>query len=259
MIIKSRTNSSVKEARDILLHSATRRSLGLFSCEGLRLMRDVIKSGMTPKRVFYTEDFLKKEGDSLICGEENICVSSEVMDYLSDTKTPQGILGIFHIPHYDITDLLGESPLVLILEDLRDPGNMGTIFRSFEAAGGSGIILTKGCTDPTGPKCIRSTMGSIARLPFIISEDVKEAINLLISAGVQIFAAHMEGEDYTCKDYNTGTAFIIGNEANGLSDGVWDMGVKRVMIPMSGSVESLNAAVTAAVLSFEANRQRRLG
>ena len=188
-------------------------------------------------------------------------VTDDVMKSMSDTQTPQGILCVVKQPSCVIDDIMGnkKSHLLLILEGLQDPGNLGTIFRTSEAAGVTGIIMSRDTVDIYNPKTIRSTMGSIYRVPFIYSEDLYTDLDKLRTHGISVYAAYLTGSvSYDKCDYRSDTAFLIGNEGNGLSDKALSHSDTRVRIPMEGSVESLNAAVSAAVLMYEAHRQRSL-
>ena len=178
---------------------------------------------------------------------------------MSDTQTPQGILTVLKKPSYTVDDILqGENPLVMILEDLQDPGNAGTIFRTGEGAGVSGIFLTRTCVDVTNPKVIRSTMGSIYRMPFLYVEDVVSLKQELTQRKIRTYAAHLQGKNtYDREEYTGGTAFLIGNEGKGLTEEAARTADTLIRIPMCGRVESLNAAMAAGILMYEAARQRR--
>ena len=152
----------------------------------------------------------------------------------------------------------GKLPLLMILENLQDPGNLGTILRAGEAAGVTGIIMSADTVDIYNPKVIRSTMGSIYRMPFIYVENLEQVVRQLNASGVHTYAAHLKGKNsYDAEDYTQKAAFLIGNEGNGLRDEIADAAEIYVKIPMCGAVESLNAAIAATVLMFEAARQRR--
>ena len=145
-----------------------------------------------------------------------------------------------------------------MLDNLQDPGNLGTIFRTAEAAGVTGIVLSRDCVDIYNPKVIRSTMGAVYRMPFVYVEDLLEALNVMKKKGIKTYAAHLKGKNsYDKEDYKEACAFLIGNEGNGLREEVSNMADTWIRIPMEGQAESLNAAVAAAVLMFEAARQRR--
>ena len=186
-------------------------------------------------------------------------VADSVFRQMSDTQTPQGILTVLRRPSYTLEDILGgKNPLVMVLEDLQDPGNAGTIIRTGEGAGVSGVFLTKTCVDITNPKVIRATMGSIYRMPFLYVEDVVSLKQKLQGRGIRFFAAHLQGKNsYDRESYEDGTAFLIGNEGKGLTDQAADAADCLIRIPMCGQVESLNAAMAAGILMYEAARQRR--
>ena len=150
------------------------------------------------------------------------------------------------------------SPRLILKRALQDPGNLGTIFRTAEAAGVTGIIMSRDCVDIYNPKTIRSTMGALYRMPFVYVEDLRETIHTLKEKNIKSYAAHLDGKNtYDKEDYRQGTAFLIGNEGNGLREEIAQCADTWIRIPMCGQVESLNAAVAATVLMFEVSRQRR--
>ena len=186
-------------------------------------------------------------------------LSDHVFQYVSDTKTPQGILCVVRQCAYCLEDILeAEDAHLLVLDNLQDPGNLGTILRTAEGAGVTGIIISKESVDIYNPKVIRSTMGSIYRVPFVYVEDLKEAIAKVKAHGIFTYAAHLDGKNsYDKEDYTKKTAFLIGNEGNGLRKEIADLADTWIRIPMQGQVESLNAAIATSVLMFETARQRR--
>ncbi len=187
-------------------------------------------------------------------------VSDSVFQYLSDTRNPQGILAVVKQLHYELDDLFGETPLIIILENVQDPGNLGTILRTAEAAGVTGILMTEGCADIYNPKVTRSTMGSIFRVPFVYTSDLAGSLAKLKNRGVKLYASHLHGsEDLYTQSYTGPSAFLVGNESRGLTDETAAQADKAVRIAMSGEVESLNAAIASAVMMFEAKRQRSAG
>ena len=152
----------------------------------------------------------------------------------------------------------GEKPFLLLVEDLQDPGNLGTMIRAGEGAGITGLVMTANTVDIYNPKTIRSTMGSVFRVPFCYVGDMKTALVLAGKKGITTYAAHLKGEaPYDKEDYSGGAAIIIGNEGKGISFETAKAADKLVKIPMKGEVESLNAAVAATVLMYEVARQRR--
>ncbi len=187
-------------------------------------------------------------------------VSDSVFQHLSDTRTPQGILAVVQQLHYEIDDLFGNQgkpSLVIVLENVQDPGNLGTIIRTAEAAGVTGILMSSGCADIYNPKVTRSTMGSIFRVPFVYTQDLHASLEHLKIKGVQLFAAHLKGSTGLYDQSYTGpSAFLIGNESKGLTAETVALADQAVRIDMSGEVESLNAAIASAIMMFEARRQR---
>lgn len=198
------------------------------------------------------------ENDKMLAGYTYEIVSDSVFKAVSDTQTPQGILCLVRKPQYRLEELLkGADTHLLILESIQDPGNLGTMLRTGEGAGISGVIMSRDTVDLYNPKVIRSTMGSIYRMPFLYAEDFAGAIGSVRQAGVSVYAAHLKGKtSYIKQDYRRGTAFLIGNEGNGLREETADLADVYIRIPMEGQVESLNAAVAASVLMYEAHRQR---
>ena len=186
-------------------------------------------------------------------------VGDSVFKQISDTQTPQGIMAVIEMPHYELADLLdGDRTHLLILESIQDPGNLGTMLRTGEGAGITGVIMNSQTVDLYNPKTVRSTMGSLYRMPYYISDDLKGTINLLKEKGVKLYAAHLKGTlSYDEPEYTRACGFMIGNEGNGLSDQIADMADTYIKIPMEGKVESLNAAISATLLMYECNRQRR--
>lgn len=189
-------------------------------------------------------------------------VTEEVFRKLSDTQTPQGLFFLMEKMTYDLPALLkkagerkeqeGKRPLFLILEDVQDPGNLGTMIRTGEGAGIDGILMSKGTVDIYNPKTIRSTMGSLYRVPFLYTGDLKQTIEQLQKAGIRVYAAHLKGtKSYREPDYAGGAAFLIGNEGNGLKEETAALADEYIRIPMQGKLESLNAAVAAALLMYE--------
>ena len=194
--------------------------------------------------------------DSKVRVEE---LTDTVFAHASDTKTPQGILCVVEQMNHEINELTSaKCPLIMVLDHLQDPGNLGTILRTAEGAGVTGILMDRECVDVYNPKTIRSTMGSIYRMPFVYVEDLGKGIQDLKDKGITTYAAHLEGTNsYDEEDLTNPCAFLIGNEGNGLRREIADMADCYVKIPMLGQVESLNAAIASSVLMFEAARQRR--
>lgn len=260
-MISSSSNPQVKNLNLLQKKSKAREEQGVFVIEGLRMFNEAKEAKLLLKayasETFYSEKLLE---DKCYFDELDYeVISDHIFKDVSETKTPQGIMGIVKKPSFTLDAILmANNPFLLLLEDIRDPGNLGTIVRSAEGAGVTGIILNDSCVDMFNPKVIRSTMGSIFRLPFYQSPDFLNTLKTIKNQGVLIYAAHLDGKVYDIEDsFVESCAFLIGNEANGLSDSASDMADIRIKIPMEGQVESLNAAVAAAILMYETARQRR--
>lgn len=253
-MISSTSNSRIKNIVNLKNSARARRQQDCFLVEGPRMFFEVPKDRLL--EVYVTEEFEEKYGDRLAgCRYERI--SDAVCRHLSDTRTPQGVTALVKKQEASLEEMLAdESPCLFLLENLQDPGNMGTILRTSEGAGVSGIIMNRESVDPYNPKVIRSTMGAIFRMPFIIVDDFEPVLEQLKKAGIRTFAAHLDGEPFYRQDYRGGCAFFIGNEGNGLSEKLTARADRKIKIPMKGQVESLNAAVAATVLMYETLRQR---
>lgn len=256
-MISSTSNPQVKWVAALQKKSRQRREEGLFVVEGRKMVLEAPESMLV--KVFATEKFLSEHEE--IKGNPGMeQVSDSVMAHMSDTISPQGVLAVVKQPVYNIEEMLkiDEAPLFILLENLQDPGNLGTIIRTAEGAGATGIIMSQDTVDIYNPKVIRSTMGSVYRVPFVYAQDLTVSVNRLKNAGIRIYAAHLEGScDYDLEDYRKPAGFLIGNEANGLTDEISSFADCYIKIPMSGKVESLNASVAAALLMYEAARQRK--
>lgn len=248
------TNKRVKELTAIRDKSKARRESGLYIVEGIRMYREVPANQMV--EAYASESFYAQHKGEL--DEDRVeIISDTLFAKLSDTQTPQGIMCVCKQAKYDLNTVIDGKGMYLVLEDIQDPGNMGTIFRTGEGAGVKGIIMTKGCVDIYNPKTIRSTMGSIYRVPFIYVEDAATAISALQAADIQVYAAHLKGEQYYDEVAYDGAAFLIGNEGNGLKESTASLADTYIKIPMKGQLESLNAAVATSILMYEYDRQTR--
>lgn len=257
-MITSAANSQMKEIEKLQKKAKHRQETGVFAVEGRKM---VLEAGSRLKKAYLSESYYNTCGLEGIEGCEYEIVADNVFKSISETMTPQGILGLVRMPEYTLESLLKEEKVsLLLLENLRDPGNLGTILRTAEGAGISGVVLSRESVDIFNPKVIRSTMGSIYRVPFVYVEDFLETLELLKEKGLTLYAAHLKGkQDYDEEVYKDKTGILIGNEANGLSDAAALAADCLVKIPMEGQVESLNAAIAATVFMYEIYRQRRKG
>jgi TrmH family RNA methyltransferase len=188
-------------------------------------------------------------------------VTSQVMDALSPTRTPAGVVALADRPASREEELFeGPAPLVIIAVDVQDPGNLGAILRTAEAAGASGVVATTGGADPMGWKAVRGSMGSVLRLPVLRVADADEALTIARRHRVRCAAAVRNGgESMDAADLTGPLAIVLGGEGSGLSEATIAASDLRVSIPMAPQVESLNVATSAALLLYEARRQRTRG
>lgn len=265
-MITSTKNEQVKSVIELKKKAKARDSQKLFVTEGIRIFTELPKDRVV--RVYVSESFLSDSENVknlevfLCCCKKDILetVSDSVFSAMSDTQTPQGVLALVRQYEYTVENILNRSGAahLMLLENLQDPGNLGTILRAGEGAGITGLIMSDDTVDIYNPKVIRSTMGSIFRVPFVYVEDLTVTAEVLKKNGIRLYAAHLGGRNnYEQEDYTGNTGFLIGNEGNGLSERLSQTADAWVKIPMAGNVESLNAAVAASILMFEAARQRR--
>ncbi|NLJ96567.1 MAG: RNA methyltransferase [Clostridiales bacterium] len=259
-VISSMNNIQIKNLTLLQKKAKARKEQGLFVVEGIKMFQEARESGLLVK-TYMSESFYQDMLDKpeFFRGLEFELVTDSVLKQVSDTMTPQGIIGTVKRLEYSVEEMLKvKEPFLLLLEDIRDPGNLGTIIRTAEGAGVTGIILNKTCADILQPKVVRSTMGSIYRVPFYETDDLISFITRLKTHGFKIFAAHLSGHMYDTEGSFLGKCgLLIGNEAQGLSEDVARLADNLIRIPMEGQVESLNAAIAAAILMYEAARQRR--
>ena len=259
-VISSMSNSQIKNLTLLQKKPKARDDQGVFVVEGLKMFEEARDLGILVK-AYTSESFYQEilvESPHYFDALDYELLTDSVFKEAADTKTPQGIMGIVKKSDYRLERILeSEEACLLLLEDIRDPGNLGTMIRTAEGAGITGIICNHSTVDLYNPKVIRATMGSIYRMPFFQSDDFYSTLTEIKNKNITIFAAHLMGIPYDTKGSFRGKcAFLIGNEANGLTDEASKAADKLIKIPMAGKVESLNAAVAAAILMYEASRQR---
>lgn len=258
-MITSTGNQQIKEIQQLQKKAKTRLKQRVFVVEGPKMVWEAPTDWLV--KIYISETLLSQDGVSKRLRERGCpyeAVSDSVLKAASETQTPQGILALVKMPAYSLSDCLNtEHPCLLALENIQDPGNLGTMLRTGEGAGVNGVILTRNSADIFNPKTLRATMGSVYRMPFYLSEDLKTDIQALKNQGITVYAAHLKGQaSYHKPDYTKGTVFLIGNEGNGLTEETAALADSLIRIPMEGNVESLNAAIAAALLMYEVHRQR---
>lgn len=251
-MITSTSNKQVKHIVQLQKKARMRREENVFIAEGPRMVMETPKDML--QEIYVAESFSENWD-----GPADEIVSDAVMKAMSDTQTPQGVLAVVKRPSYTLENILAVRPAhLLLIEEIQDPGNLGTMFRTGEGAGITGVIMHKNTVDLFHPKTVRSTMGSLYRVPFYVAEDWDTTVREIAQAGVNLYAAHLQGTKmYDMFDYRSDCAFMIGNEGNGLTDATASLADDYLRIPMEGAVESLNAAMAAGILMYEVSRQRR--
>ncbi len=256
--IVSVQNPRVKEWAQ-LLERRGRDKQGKYLIEGIHLVEEAIQAGAPVRTIVYQLEkgrppSLEKASPAHV---EWVGVSAPVMEKCSDTQTPQGVLAVVDKACGTAEEILAASgSLVVVVDGVQDPGNLGTIIRSADAVGASGVLLGAGTVDLYNPKTIRSTMGSLFHLP-IVEGDLLELLPAARDLGVQLLSTSLQA-DKSCYevDLRKPTWIIVGNEAKGVSAEAGAFATEQVIIPMQGKAESLNVAMAATVLLFEASRQR---
>lgn len=264
--IDSPRNPALRRYRE-LRDAAVRRTCGLAAAEGFNLLREALLCGADLVQVFLGERALQQadfedlevrlEAGAAAGRWECFAVGGEALERSAHTENPQGVLAVFRPRVFSLADaLLGEGP-VLVLDRLADPGNLGLILRTAEAAGAAGVIVTPGTVDSLNPKCVRASAGSIFRLP-LVQLPLDTAAAALESDGRRLFATSPHGgREYSAADLAGRIALLFGPEGSGLSAAFLER-FDGVRIP-TGRVESLNVAMAAGVLLYEARRQTRAG
>jgi TrmH family RNA methyltransferase len=257
-MITSTDNPKVKLARS-LLERRGREKQGLCLVEGVRLIEDAMRAGIHPSLIFFVRSAqLLPAFQSLLTAAEFEKVprwelAPEVFQTLSDTVTSQGVIAVLPIPKIEPHS---DPTLVLVLDRVRDPGNLGTILRSAAAAGVELVALTSGCADPWSPKALRAGMGAHFRLCLETRAGWNEIARR--AAHMQVWVADTRGDvGYDQADWMRPSVLIVGGETEGLSPDAIALASGRLAIPMYNQVDSLNAAMAATVVLFEAARQRR--
>lgn len=274
-MITSTSGSRVKRVVHLQQKSRVRDEENAFVAEGIKMFEEAPPELI--QELYIEEKLYREDRGKILLDKVERCrrqgcfvetVTREVLLKLSDTKTPQGIVCVMRQLSYSGEQIIsnalkrqkeqGRIPLFLLLEDIQDPGNLGTMIRTAEGAGADGIFMTAGCVDIYNPKTIRSTMGSLYRVPFWYVDSMEEIIARLKANHIKVYAAHLQGKKYYYEtDYHEGCAFLIGNEGNGLQKKTADMADCYLKIPMEGKLESLNASIAAAILMYQVQSENK--
>jgi TrmH family RNA methyltransferase len=260
--ITSRDNSLLRQARAV----RDGKEEGLIFIEGMRLSDEALRSGLSISAVIVSEELARKEKakqliEKLQAASERFAVVSEkLLESISYTKTPQGIVLLAKRPLADqrhFGEGLKKPALIVVMHRINNPVNVGAILRTTEAAGATGAIATRETSDPFSPKSLRGAMGSAFRLPIWIGPTYEETISWCKANGILTVGSHLSADVmHDQVDWKQPVALILGPESTGLSEAETEAADQAVRIPMQGEAESLNVAVAAGVLLYEAARQR---
>lgn len=252
-------NPMVKAAAE-LKQKKYRQQQGLFLAEGLRTVEEAVRYGAV-QSIFYTaieDDRTRAVLEEAAAKQiKLVCVSDKVLKKIADTEMPQGIIAVCEMRSKRLDEFLASGKMLLVLDRVTDPGNIGTMLRTADAAGVGGLLLLRGCADIYAPKTVRASMGSLFHLPVLSGLSEELLVQAARKAGYELLVTCLDGADNLYKaDLQGRLAFVMGNEANGVSPALLAAADKRVFIPMQGRAESLNVAMAAGIVMFEALRQK---
>lgn len=263
-IITSRQNSIVKYIRS-LRDKKTREQEGRFVIEGLNFVTEAISSGIIPEKLIISEragnnpkaiDIIKQVSNL----DSIVRVNDSVMEYMSETETPQGVMALLQIPEVSLSFLpVRTKSIFIVVDGVQDPGNVGTLIRTADAFGVTGVILTKGCADLYNAKTLRSTMGSVFHLPVLRDVAITELIDFLRSSSIYTAVTCLVEDALPIEESNLSfpLALVFGSEARGVSIELMQAGDLSIKVPMAGAAESLNVAVAAGIVVYEASKRLR--
>ena len=250
--ITSRTNALITRIRKLVAERKHRRREGVMVCEGPKMLGEALRWGAALDTVVWEAG--KARAQDIPDGVRQVEVPGDLLAALAPTQTPQGVLFLCQLPERALPEKL-EGRRYLVLDGVQDPGNVGTIIRTADAAGLDGVLLSNQCADVFSPKVLRATMGSIFRMNLRTTDDLPGELTKLREKGYSILSSQLDGTPfYERQGVAERFALIIGNEGNGVSEQVQQTATHRVRLPMRGGAESLNAAIAAAIMMYELMR-----
>lgn len=255
-IVTSKDNPNIKRLRKLISSKKERLNQGLFVIEGIRSLKEAIKEHIVLSEVFFSESAYEKYqsiADEAAAADSIFVISNELADKITDSVSTQGVFALAPVVHKDISLLDSGAKRILILDNLQDPGNLGTILRTADAVGIDAVILCENCCELYNPKVIRSTAGSVFRLNIIVCGGFEEVCKAIKNTGAEVFAAVVDrdAEHITKLDFPKRCAVVIGNEGNGIPTDHANLCDRRITVDMRGNTESLNASVAAAIILWE--------
>ena len=252
--ITSVKNPQIQAIRE-LQKARNRREAGLFLAESMKMVREALSLSLCRTLIVDTkrqEDYAELIADAQAQGCDVLLVTEAIMQAVSEQKTPQGVLCTVAIPQEPET-LSGR--LIVAMDGVQDPGNVGTILRTADAAGFDGALLGAGCADLYGAKTLRATMGSVFRVPVMRTDDLAASLEAMKARGYAVVATELGGEDFYTHCPRGNAVLVIGSEGRGVSQAVRDAATHHLALPMRGGAESLNAAVAAGIMIYEMARE----
>ncbi|MGM0471430.1 MAG: TrmH family RNA methyltransferase [Bacillota bacterium] len=262
--ISSLQNSKVKYLRS-LYRKKYRREEEQFVLEGSRIISDALQAGVDIKQVFYSDQFLYNQANQKLLeqlqAETTVFeLTDSLLDQVADTTNPQGIIAVVDYPQFNADEFLAaDNDFFLVVDQIQDPGNLGTILRTADGAGVDGVFLLKGTVDLYNLKTVRATMGSLFRLPVFKLESPNQLAEVLQSQDVQLVVGDIEADDYYYElDYSRPTAVVVGNEGNGPQAETLSLADQKIKVPLAEGIDSLNAAIASGVIMYEVVRQRQI-
>ncbi len=253
-VITARGNPKIKALKELTGKASARRTAGLFVCDGVRLCRDAVLSGNQIVSAFVTEKCREKyysDIEEILSNAENVySVSEEIMNFVSDTVSPQGIICTARTEKHSFCPQKNKK--YIALDGIQNPDNLGAVIRTAEALGIDGIIISGGC-DIYNPKALRASMGSVFRMPVVLTDRLSEKIKEYNGIGISTYASVVSGEAQSLAqtDFSGGALTVIGNEGNGVSEEVQNACSGKITIVMKGRAESLNAAQASSIIMWE--------
>ncbi|MDD6539214.1 MAG: RNA methyltransferase [Firmicutes bacterium] len=252
-LISSRDNPTYKLALK-LTRRKYRDETGTYLLEGVKPLEDAISAGMDIEQIFVAEG----TGEHNLPEGSTVILERNLFAELSDTRSSQGVIAMVRQQSSEpgrIMKLASGDGGMLVLDRIQDPGNMGTMIRTAEAAAMAGVVLIKGCVDPYSPKVVRAAAGSLFRVPIVQKVETEELLDTARKTGRRVAVTALEGaSDYRDAGLGGRDMIVIGNEGQGVSESFIEASDLKIKIPMAGSIESLNAAVAAGILMYESQR-----
>lgn len=254
--ITSTQNPLIKQIQLMQTKKSARKKENSFVIEGIKSVNEIPEQ--CEIKYLIMSEHIDQESIT-VTGKDQIVVPEDVYKHISDTKTPQGAMAIAEMTHRELDTIVPkENGFYMILENVQDPGNLGTIIRTAYGFGVDAIFMTKGSVDLYNPKTIRSTMGAVFHIPIVMDYSIEEYVEWMSKNNIRLFATDLEGSKPLAEcQFTESVAIVIGNEANGISDTLRACATNKVRIPMPGGLESLNASIAASICMYEVMRQRQ--